>query len=725
MSLPPQSKVMDYQKYLNQYMANLNKEIQNQSFVYNAVTASISGDMSAVPQMPQDARSVEEKLRDVENLKIKLNGLLMTLTDGANANEIVTSLPPELIQQAVQSFPILYQTLKPIWSLGVPSVIFIQALKNLAIKQDLTAGIDMNLQQSNAGDLKMTDEVLRQLIDGSDLDEVRQRISSMPIEPKLKGGLLQQISYVKGLISYKGELPDRIAQAREMESMAGEDMQIPNIIDLPSKVSIYSAIEQLENDIDNGDNVRVNTTARNILEFLALPDDVTAELEEFNDRMMSKVSRRPSRETEEQTMRVRGQKNIALAEMRGEPAPTELVQEESMGGAKPRSRGAKPVGLPSLRVPEEEKAEPRLKDGRKFRMLPATAESEIDTALTPVQLAEKRQELKSSLALKRSKSLEGDAGGGGRRTPTATAFTEEEPVQAEVFQGRVKKAIEEGSFEDLLQQLAKSDARTRILALEALEQTGGNLMMDGNVVSIDVIKTGGGSSKKTKVGNPATYDFWINHTNIRDLYDEIQSRKPIEGTGVKKSKNRRMTGKGVCFTIKEDEEVKSSPKKTIKLKIQGVIEKEPSYVPFGRYAINKFKLSNDILMLRSPKGGAIPKLPTQKVSNKLSKIIKTIADKGVPSFEMINDLITTDQEVLHKILNESHIQSISTPNPSRDKDDQMYRRFVILRGEIVAGNSNPSLAKELKRLIITLMGKDLLPKREAMSAILELNMLEM
>jgi hypothetical protein len=88
-------------------------------------------------------------------------------------------------------------------------------------------------------------------------------------------------------------------------------------------------------------------------------------------------------------------------------------------------------------------------------------------------------------------------------------------------------------------------------------------------------------------------------------------------------------------------------------------------------------------------------------------------------------LITTDQEVLHKILNESHIQSISTPNPSRDKDDQMYRRFVILRGEIVAGNSNPSLAKELKRLIITLMGKDLLPRSQAMSAILELNMLEM
>jgi hypothetical protein len=455
MSLPPQSKVMDYQKYLNQYMANLNKEIQNQSFVYNAVSASISGDMSNVPSMPQDTRSVEEKLRDIENLKIKLNSLLLTLTDGANANEIVTSLPPELIQQAVQSFPSLYQTLKPIWSLGVPSVIFIQALKNLSMKQDITAGIEMNLQQSNAGNLQMTDEMLRELIDGDDLDEVRQRISSMPIEPRLKSGLLQQISYVKGLIAYKGELPDRIAAAREMESMAGEDMQIPNIINLPSKISIYSALEQLEMDIDNGDNVKVNTTARNILEYISLPDDAIADLEEFNDSMENApISRKPSRETEEQTMSVRGQKNIALAEMRGQPPPAELVQQESFGSSRPKSRGTKSA-MPSLRVPEEEKVS-ELKGGKKFRLLPATAEAEIDQSLTPIQLAEKRQELKSSLASKRSKSLEGDAGGGGKRTPTATAFTSEaEPVQAEVFTGRMTKVIEEGSFEDLLQQLAK------------------------------------------------------------------------------------------------------------------------------------------------------------------------------------------------------------------------------------------------------------------------------
>jgi hypothetical protein len=604
------------------------------------------------------------------------------------------------------------------------------------MKQDLTAGIEMNLQQSNAGDLQMTDEVLRQLIDGGDLDEVRQRISSMPIETRLKGGLLQQISYVKGLISYKGELPDRIAQAREMESMAGEDMQIPNIINLPSKLSIYTALEQLEKDIDNGDNVKVNTTARNILEYISLPDDAIADLEEFNNSWLNApISRKPSRETEEQTMRVRGQKNIALAELQRQPAPTELVQQESFGSSRPKRSSSstsfirgnyqeKSDRLPSLQVPEEEKVSEPKAGRKKFRVIPPTAESEIDQALTPVQLAEKRQELKSSLASKRSKSLEGDAGGGGR-TPTATAFiSEAEPVQAEVFTvSRIKKAIEVGSFEDLLQQLAKSDARTRLFALLALKQTGGDLEMNGNVVSIDVIKTGGSKN----VGDPATFTYWINKTNVRDLYDLIQSRKPIDGTGVKKSKNRRMSGKGVCFTIKEEEEVKPSPssKKPIKLKIAGVIEKEPAYMPFGRYAINKFKLSNDILMLRSPKGGALPKLPSQKVSNKLSKILSIIMEKGVPSFEMINDLITTDKEVLHKILQEAQIQSISTPNPSRDKNDEDFRRFTILRGELIAGNNNSSLAKELKRLIVKLMSKDFLPRREGTAALVELALLEM
>ena len=128
--------------------------------------------------------------------------------------------------------------------------------------------------------------------------------------------------------------------------------------------------------------------------------------------------------------------------------------------------------------------------------------------------------------------------------------------------------------------------------------------------------------------------------------------------------------------------------------------------------------------MRTQKGGAIPRLLTQKLSNKLSKIIKTIADKGTPSFEAIGDLETLDKEILHKILQESQISSISTPNPSRDQDEKDHRRFLILKGELIAGNNNPALAKELKRLIIKLMSREILPRREAQNALVELAMLE-
>jgi len=290
--------------------------------------------------------------------------------------------------------------------------------------------------------------------------------------------------------------------------------------------------------------------------------------------------------------------------------------------------------------------------------------------------------------------------------------------------GRITRAIEEGSFEDLIQQL-RQNASTRYLQLRALSETGGQLQLKINgvltPVSIDVIKTANSGGR----GNPANKKYWTNETNVKELYDLIQSRKPTSGSGLKsKPRRRTMSGRGVSFNIKEDEEAKPSPKKTIKLNIQGVIEKEPSYVPFGRYAINKHRLAGDILMLRTPKNGVVLKLPTQKISNKVSKIILTVANKGVPSFEAIGELDNNDKEILHKILQECHITNISTPNPSRDKSDDMYRRFVILKGEIVAGNDNKELIKELKRLIIILMGKDLLPKREGTQALVELAMLE-
>jgi len=182
---------------------------------------------------------------------------------------------------------------------------------------------------------------------------------------------------------------------------------------------------------------------------------------------------------------------------------------------------------------------------------------------------------------------------------------------------------------------------------------------------------------------------------------------------------KKMRGRGVVSTPSS-----STKEKKIRLKVEGVIEKPKSYFPFGRYALNKNKLEQGILMIRSPSGSAIPKIPTQKISQKLSNVLKTVLVNSIPSYEMINDLFDTEKDLLYKVLKESHINHISTPSPNISKQEEDCRRYVILKGQILGGQNSPIAIKELKRLIVKLMSQDILPRREASQALLELAHLE-
>ena len=189
----------------------------------------------------------------------------------------------------------------------------------------------------------------------------------------------------------------------------------------------------------------------------------------------------------------------------------------------------------------------------------------------------------------------------------------------------------------------------------------------------------------------------------------------MDGYGLRRKKIMR--GKGLVSTARDK-------KQKIRLKLEGVIEKPKSYFPFGRYALNRNKLEQGILMVRSASGAVVPKVPTQKISKNICDILKVILSNSVPTYESINALVDTDKDILHKILKEAHIHHISTPSPNISKQEADYRRFTVLKGELMAGQNSPIAIKELKRLIIKLMSQDLLPKREATQALVELAMME-
>ena len=154
---------------------------------------------------------------------------------------------------------------------------------------------------------------------------------------------------------------------------------------------------------------------------------------------------------------------------------------------------------------------------------------------------------------------------------------------------------------------------------------------------------------------------------------------------------------------------------------KAVIPKE-TYSQFGRYIINNHKLSDDIIMLRSKKGSAIPYLPTQKVSKKLIQAVSKIVNGGSLDYDDINQLNDDEREHLHTIVNKSQLGD-KFKIPQNCEVDKENNRFEILKGEILAGNNSPSAIKEFKLLIVKLMNKNRLPRRQGQEILTDLTTL--
>jgi len=150
------------------------------------------------------------------------------------------------------------------------------------------------------------------------------------------------------------------------------------------------------------------------------------------------------------------------------------------------------------------------------------------------------------------------------------------------------------------------------------------------------------------------------------------------------------------------------------------VKAEPAYVSFGKHLINKHRLlKDDVLMLRTLKGGAITNVPTQKISRGLSKILKTIVGGGNPDFESLNMLTNEDKEVLYNISKTSRI-SHSVPNPNKTAQEKEDSRFELLKGQIASGQDNKDAVKEFKLLLIKMMNQKRIPKGEAIDILTEM-----
>lgn len=138
------------------------------------------------------------------------------------------------------------------------------------------------------------------------------------------------------------------------------------------------------------------------------------------------------------------------------------------------------------------------------------------------------------------------------------------------------------------------------------------------------------------------------------------------------------------------------------------------YIPFGRFVINKRRLGEGIISIRTPCGACLNDIKSERVSPNILSVVRTMLGGGSPTFEDIERMNDDERNYIHRLASRASLTDrLSIPAPDKKKDEQDINQFEIMKGQIMAGNDSNKLHKDFKLLVMKLMEKKLLPKRQA------------
>ena len=147
----------------------------------------------------------------------------------------------------------------------------------------------------------------------------------------------------------------------------------------------------------------------------------------------------------------------------------------------------------------------------------------------------------------------------------------------------------------------------------------------------------------------------------------------------------------------------------------GLTQIKNSY-DLGKFYLDKNKFDNDLLELRYKKNKHIAQIKPMYLSGDLKKVVKDlIHNKTINNtdYEKLSNIDKNTIRVLnHKLgfgLNINH-------------DDTLDKRFEIIRGEILAGNTNLSLKKEAKQYLLHALRIGKLPRNVCYDLMMELDL---
>jgi hypothetical protein len=155
------------------------------------------------------------------------------------------------------------------------------------------------------------------------------------------------------------------------------------------------------------------------------------------------------------------------------------------------------------------------------------------------------------------------------------------------------------------------------------------------------------------------------------------------------------------------------------------VKQTPNYKTFGKYVIHLGHLADrNVANFKYPSLGSIPHIKPLTISEEYKEFILDTLDNGRPNERLLKNLSMEEQKHFEKVcLGAGLLDTFKIKRGNTEEEKKAVDRFNVLRGEVLAGNNNEKVIKELKLLIIKLMNDGKLNKNEATNMLIELSVL--
>jgi len=213
-------------------------------------------------------------------------------------------------------------------------------------------------------------------------------------------------------------------------------------------------------------------------------------------------------------------------------------------------------------------------------------------------------------------------------------------------------------------------------------------------------------------GSKSRKVFW-GDTNLQELFQAKfgQGIKPMMGNGV--MNGYRFLGQGV----------KPISRQRVMVGRGIAVKETPSYKQYGKYAVHIPQLEQqDILNVKYKSLGQVPKFKPFPVSDIFRDFMLDLLENGKPNSRVYHQICPKERKVFEEMSIGAGVwNGLGLKRTTTSDDEEEAKRFELLKGEYIAGNNNPKVISELRRLVVKMMSDGRIRKAQGLELLMELS----